>query len=305
MHFISSLLCSLLVTGTQAWAQDPGVEQEGDADPLRVEAPSPLTMSQETYVLGNTFVTLYHELGHALVDIKGLPVLGREEDAVDAFALVELIIQLRQQDKTDSERQELIDFGYASVDQWLKLSFEDGEPVLDDYYGPHGLNRQRMFQTACMLLGASASNFAHMAETFQIPDVYLTGCKRSFFDAYDGWIYLLDTLGTLQGEDDDRSDLIFEILPAAREQHRRWENLIRETDILQRVQRHFSTSFSLEEPIRVTFESCEEENAFYFPIDRSISMCYELLNSYARLYNQNTETLLNQEGSSSFLPWSR
>ena len=43
-------------------------------------------------ILGNTLITLYHELAHGLIDILGC-MLGREEDAADAFALVELITQ--------------------------------------------------------------------------------------------------------------------------------------------------------------------------------------------------------------------
>ena len=43
------------------------------------------------FVVGNTLFTIYHELGHGLVDLLGLPVIGREEDAVDGFAAVTMI----------------------------------------------------------------------------------------------------------------------------------------------------------------------------------------------------------------------
>src|SRR5215208_5309127 len=38
------------------------------------------------FVIGNTLFTLAHELGHAVISEFQLPVLGREEDAADAFA---------------------------------------------------------------------------------------------------------------------------------------------------------------------------------------------------------------------------
>src|SRR3954454_13912300 len=41
------------------------------------------------FVIGNTLFTLTHELGHAVISEFRLPVLGREEDAADAFATLE------------------------------------------------------------------------------------------------------------------------------------------------------------------------------------------------------------------------
>jgi hypothetical protein len=43
------------------------------------------------FVVGNALFTLGHELGHAVVSEFNLPVLGREEDAVDAFATFALL----------------------------------------------------------------------------------------------------------------------------------------------------------------------------------------------------------------------
>src|SRR5262245_5446003 len=38
------------------------------------------------FVVGNILFVMSHELGHALISEMGLPVLGKEEDAADAFA---------------------------------------------------------------------------------------------------------------------------------------------------------------------------------------------------------------------------
>lgn len=39
-------------------------------------------------ILNLTEFVLYHEVGHALIDMLDIPVLGKEEDAVDGFAAV-------------------------------------------------------------------------------------------------------------------------------------------------------------------------------------------------------------------------
>ena len=41
-----------------------------------------------TFVLGNMFYAVFHEMGHAVISEMQLPVLGREEDAADAFAIL-------------------------------------------------------------------------------------------------------------------------------------------------------------------------------------------------------------------------
>ena len=51
-----------------------------------------LTHQQRTDVVetGNMLFALLHELGHTHIQEMGLPVLGREEDAADAYAVMAL-----------------------------------------------------------------------------------------------------------------------------------------------------------------------------------------------------------------------
>src|SRR5690554_4191597 len=44
-----------------------------------------------TFTLNNTRHTLLHEIGHLFVDQFDLPVLGKEEDAVDTFATLTML----------------------------------------------------------------------------------------------------------------------------------------------------------------------------------------------------------------------
>ncbi|MGZ6007469.1 MAG: DUF4344 domain-containing metallopeptidase [Rhizomicrobium sp.] len=43
------------------------------------------------FVAGNMLFTLLHEIGHTHITEMGLPVLGREEDAADSFAVVTML----------------------------------------------------------------------------------------------------------------------------------------------------------------------------------------------------------------------
>src|SRR5689334_2897037 len=40
------------------------------------------------FVTGNTMFVMAHEMGHGLINEFNMPVLGREEDAADSFAIV-------------------------------------------------------------------------------------------------------------------------------------------------------------------------------------------------------------------------
>ncbi|SRR5437588_12117397 len=48
-------------------------------------------MDTVAFVAGNMLFVLLHETAHALVTEMGLPVLGREEDAADAYATVTML----------------------------------------------------------------------------------------------------------------------------------------------------------------------------------------------------------------------
>ena len=53
-------------------------------------------ISAETATMDALMHTLLHELGHALIDMHQIPVLGREEDAVDGLATLLLIEQFEE-----------------------------------------------------------------------------------------------------------------------------------------------------------------------------------------------------------------
>ena len=295
----------LLLLSPASWSQknddktDTGEEPETD-DPVQTSAGSDgfnfAAMDEETYVLGNTLITLYHELGHGLVELGGLPLLGREEDAVDDFALVELVSTLNNLAETPQERQRLVAYGYATVDNWLKSAVEAGQPYTADYFGPHALHWQRHFNTACLLYGGSSDSFGGLIDTFDLPSDLSFRCRDLYFTAYDGWAFTLDTFGLFhdRGDADEAEDVVITILPADRAQHNRWAQLIEDWDELDEAMAQFSQTYHLSRPIQVRFESCGEENAYYYPDTNSVSMCYELMAAYARHHSRSTQAILDR-----------
>src|SRR3954463_2634289 len=57
-------------------------------DPRFKSVPEKEMRERIEFVAGNVIFATVHEVGHMLISEMGLPVLGREEDAADAFAVL-------------------------------------------------------------------------------------------------------------------------------------------------------------------------------------------------------------------------
>ena len=119
------------------------------------------------------FIAL-HELGHALVDVLQLPVTGREEDAVDQFAV------------------------------WLLLGEGDSAAVLSaaslfgsevsggaDVAAAHSLDQQRYFSMLCWVYGSDAEARGALLEDWALPADRAAQCGEEYAQLGRSWQRLL------------------------------------------------------------------------------------------------------------------
>ncbi|MEV6203292.1 DUF4344 domain-containing metallopeptidase [Streptomyces sp. NPDC051771] len=113
-------------------------------------------------VVGLSHGVVFHELGHALVDLYDLPVTGREEDAVDQLAVLLLA--------SGDERH--ADYAISTVNAWgaLWAASEGGDPGVAAYSDVHSLDGQRFFDWACWLYGSDPRRFADAVDAEGNPD---------------------------------------------------------------------------------------------------------------------------------------
>ena len=109
--------------------------------------------NSDQFVHDNLLATLYHEIGHAMIDQLELPLLGQEEDAADV-ASVFLIDALY-------EEEAAIEITYAAADMFLALAEETGEPY---WASTHGPDLQRYYNLACLFAGADMDARARIGE---------------------------------------------------------------------------------------------------------------------------------------------
>ena len=126
--------------------------------------------------------TLLHELGHLLIAMYDIPIVGREEDAVDALATV-LILQ---------------DFinGANRVQHTAELYKLDREPIKNlrkwDFMGEHSLNIQRHYQMMCHVYGSDPTNYQTLKRRIGFADDRASICIDEYRQISRSWAQLLE-----------------------------------------------------------------------------------------------------------------
>lgn len=131
-------------------------------------------ISEQDYVMGNVLLTMLHEVGHGLVDIWQLPVLGREEDAVDAFS-VAFVIDIIENDEglTDAQLDDLDTYLWSTADLWLAYGAQTDFDDLAIYAAEHSLDYQRFFSHMCLLVGSDPDYYSAWLEDFDMDEAEL------------------------------------------------------------------------------------------------------------------------------------
>ena len=134
-------------------------------------------------IANTTFSIMYHEVGHALVDILELPITGREEDAVDQFSVVSLLVfgELGQ--------EALIHFAsfWGSLSQATENSIEN-LPFWDE----HSLSAQRFYDILCLAYGSDPDNLSYFIENGVLPEARAGRCGEEFERVLNAWETLLE-----------------------------------------------------------------------------------------------------------------
>ncbi|HEY7396238.1 MAG TPA: DUF4344 domain-containing metallopeptidase [Gemmatimonadaceae bacterium] len=117
-----------------------------------------------------------HELGHALIQVYRLPVLGREEDAADQFAAMLFLTHNRASPVLGAARE----FEHGARNARL-----DRDVLGDD----HALDGQRAANLACWLYGFDSETYADVAQS--LPAFRLANCAAEYDGMVAAWTRLL------------------------------------------------------------------------------------------------------------------
>ncbi|WP_415921474.1 DUF4344 domain-containing metallopeptidase [Tateyamaria sp. SN6-1] len=213
--------------------------------------------AEDAFVEANVLSIFYHELGHAMIDVLGLPVFGQEEDAADVVSIL-MIDAFFEEDVA-------LDLAYDAASGFWAEAQDGGGSV---YWDVHGPDEQRFFNTVCLFYGANPDARDDFAEDMGLPEERAETCPEEYDLAIDSWGAVMDDIA---GAGDS---LRFDAGGAA--------SLT--ADVIGAEVAALNADFRFPEVITVRVEPCGEANAFYDPSTIEIIMCDEFEAHLRRLY---------------------
>ena len=124
--------------------------------------------------------TLFHELGHCLIDQWELPATGREEDAVDQLATVLLLDGSPEGQK--SAIHAALEFAIASSNE------EKGDML---FWDEHSFSKTRFYDMMCLVYGSDPKKNGFMIGDDGLPESRAVRCAEEWRRANRAWMKLL------------------------------------------------------------------------------------------------------------------
>lgn len=231
--------------------------------PARAQA---ISTEAEAFVASNLVAIFYHELGHALIDILGLPIFGQEEDAADVLSIL-MVHDI-------FEEESAVEIAYATAFSFLGEAEErqaSGEEVA--WWDLHGADLQRYYTLVCLFYGGAPEERQDMAEELGLPEERAETCTEEFELADGSWGPVLEELRAAGAGETLRFTAVQDDDPHAR----------LTAQVVGDEVAALNSEMSLPAPLDVRVEYCDTPNAFYDPSDRSVTMCIEFSSYLAGL----------------------
>ena len=137
---------------------------------------------QHQYAIDTMLHTLFHEYGHAVIEQFDLPIVGKEEDAVDALASVLLIEYYENGAEMAINAAEL--FALESEDR--------GSLQEEDFWDEHSLDEQRYYSTLCHVVGSDPRTYRELAESAGFSIERAESCEFEYQQLVADWDTLLE-----------------------------------------------------------------------------------------------------------------
>ncbi len=115
---------------------------------------------------GAIFFIVFHEIGHALIDVLQLPVLGKDEDAADQIGTFFVL-------SGQNSPQALAGAFWFFEDRSLNYSRQH-------FSGVHSLGPQRQSNLACWAYGSNPERFGYLKSSPLLPASRVVSCRREF-----------------------------------------------------------------------------------------------------------------------------
>lgn len=211
-----------------------------------------LDEDQVAEITGSITTDFYHEMGHALIHVMDLPVLGNEEDAADLLSVF-MINELWQEEPA----QQIMS---ASLATWATMAETAMEEI--DFWDEHAPSAKRLATMACLFYGANPEARVDFADEQGIPEERREDCAVEWELVYESWgVYFDELIEAGPGE-----TMVF-VEP---------EEETPVTEAIRDEVEYFNSILTLPMDLVVSVEPCGMANAYFSPDDVAVVMCTEL-----------------------------
>src|SRR4030095_15376975 len=170
------------------------------------------------------------------------PVLGKEEDAVDAFAvLTGLKLAGGLSDRILSQAAR----GWFMSDERAKK-----QKIKMVFYDEHGLDRQRAYNIVCLMVGGNPDKFGKIAEMTKMPEERQGTCQGDYSNASWSWNKVLEP--HIRKADQPKTEIPFAYSDTKK--YAVFERGFREIRLLETLAEHISDRFVLRKPVSLVME---------------------------------------------------
>jgi hypothetical protein len=228
-----------------------------------------------SFVIGNVSFVLLHEMAHALVHELNLPVLGREEDAADTFAIVTML----KLGTTSAHHPMLAEAAKA----WFLTDKRDKrEGTQPDAYDAHGLDEQRAYRIVCLMVGSNKEEFKDLANQTNLPEERQETCRLYDFPvASSSWLNALQS--HRRGSEQPKQQIEVKYFPGKGDLNV-YEQTFRVVQPLETIANYAAEELSWPNPLWLEMATCGGPDAQFRPSTRNLIFCYELAHDFAQLY---------------------
>jgi hypothetical protein len=280
-------LAALMVNAPAAIAQSAEEQAKiaaGTEEAVKAMAGNPrtATLSRQArrqiveFVVGNAVFVLAHELGHGLINEMNMPVLGREEDAADSFAIVTML-------KLGTAFSERVLFE-AGKGLFLSAHRDKQEKSPLAFYGEHGLDLQRAYNVVCFMVGSNPEKYRQLAADTNLPKERQESCVYEWKNTAWSWGEVLQK--HLRG---DKPKTAVRVEYEDNKTFAVQARIMRDMGLLQSFATHAAEHYAWPNPITIEARSCGSANARWR--QRVLTFCYELIGEFIELYVEHSSTL--------------
>jgi Putative metallopeptidase len=235
------------------------------------------------FVAGNMLFVLLHEMAHVHVTEMGLPVLGREEDAADAFATLAMLNM-----RSDFSYNVLIQ---AAKGWFLSAERDERKGTMLAFYDEHGLDKQRAYQIVCLMVGSDPDRFKALADWVKMPDSRQESCQGDYSNASYSWSLVLKPHRRAADQPKIKIDTIYGEGKGKLDVSARSFRVIR---LMEIVAERAAEEYVWRAPFTLEMQTCGRPDAHWDLFAHRLILCYEMAEEFVQLYSDD---MANQQSS--------